>query len=186
MGRSGCGKGTQAELLKKVLIEREPERPVLHVETGKLLREFAAKPGQANELVGRTLAAGKRMPDFVAVGLWMRALTENFTGQENVIFDGSPRSLLEAQMIDTVGRFFPDLMATVICLNLSPESARRRLAARGRGDDADLAITERLRWFDEDVLPAVEHFRSNPLYRFWDIDGEPSIEAIHQEIVSKL
>jgi adenylate kinase family enzyme len=186
IGRSGCGKGTQAELLKKVLVEREPDKPVLHIETGKLLRDFAAKPGYANDLVRQAMAVGQRLPDFLAVGIWMRALIENFTGKENLIFDGSPRSLLEAQAIDTVCRFFPELTATVIYLNLSPESARRRLAARGRGDDATEAIEKRLRWFDEEVMPAVEHFRASSLYQFLDIDGEPAPEVIHQAIVSQL
>lgn len=186
IGRSGCGKGTQADLLEKFLREKEPTRPVLRIETGKLFREEISQPGYTNKLMGEAMKAGKRMPDFMAVYNWGQALLKQFTGEEDLILDGSPRSLAEAQVLDSVTRLYPNLQIVVILLNIKRETALARMLTRGRQDDSVADINRRLDWFDRDVAPALEYFRQNSSYKFLDIDGEPSVEEIHQAIISQL
>lgn len=187
IGRSGCGKGTQAELLDQFLRQREPTRPMLRIETGKLFRELAAAPGHTSQLVRQHLDQGHRLPDFLAVWNWARIIIKDFTGEENIIIDGAPRSLVEAQLFDTLIQFYPGLQPVVVFLNIKRETAAARLQARGRSDDQDRSdIENRLDWFDREVEPALDHFRSTPAYQFLDIDGEPAVELIHQAIVSRL
>lgn len=185
-GRSGCGKGTQANLLIKFLESKNPGIPNLHIESGKLFREIAVAPGYTNGLIKNGLESGARLPDFLAVWNWSRVLVEKFTGQENIIFDGAPRSLLEAQAIGTLINFYPDLSATVIYLNIGRETALKRMNGRGRHDDSHEDMERRLDWFEADVQPAVDFLRSDARFKFLDIDGEPPPEAIHQAIVSQL
>lgn len=186
IGRSGCGKGTQAKLLSEDLAHRFPERPIITIETGKLFREFAAQSGYTNNLSREALARGERLPDFLAVWNWVRVLVEKYTGEENIIIDGAPRSLLEAQALDTVGGFYPNLPVTVINLAISRETATARLLARRREDDSPADIEARLDWYDKVVEPAIEHFRHSPRVRLLEIDGEPAVEAIHEAIISQL
>ena len=40
MGRSGCGKGTQAKLLMEYLKKIDPARDIFYLETGAGVREF--------------------------------------------------------------------------------------------------------------------------------------------------
>ena len=42
IGRSGCGKGTQAKLLIEELKKNDPAHEVMYIETGARIREFIA------------------------------------------------------------------------------------------------------------------------------------------------
>ena len=50
-GKAGAGKGTQAQLLKKYLEEKDPEQPVLYIETGAAFREFAKQSSFTAQMV---------------------------------------------------------------------------------------------------------------------------------------
>jgi thymidylate kinase len=41
-------------------------------------------------------------------------------------------------------------------------------------------------WFDADVLPCVEFFRSNENCEFIEINGEQTIEQVSEEIMKKV
>ena len=40
MGRSGCGKGTQVKLLQEYIKKIDPDREILYIQTGSVIREF--------------------------------------------------------------------------------------------------------------------------------------------------
>lgn len=61
-----------------------------------------------------------------------------------------------------------------------------RLKGRGRFDDNNEDIEARLKWYETDVMPAINFYRDNPKYNFLEIDGEQTIEKVHQDILSKL
>ncbi len=44
-------------------------------------------------------------------------------------------------------------------------------------------IERRLDWYDNNVLPAIEFFRTKPEYTFIEINGEQSIEKTHSDIL---
>ncbi len=98
IGRSGCGKGTQAKLLMEHLKQVEPERAVYYLETGAKFREFLDKGYPSSELARRRMDAGERQPDFLAVYMWSHLFVENMKGDEPLVLDGTPRSILEAQV----------------------------------------------------------------------------------------
>jgi thymidylate kinase len=43
-----------------------------------------------------------------------------------------------------------------------------------------------LDWFDENVKDAMDAFRELPRYNFIDINGEQSIEEVHQDILTAI
>lgn len=185
IGRSGCGKGTQAELLLSELKKRDPAVPQLYIETGKNFRLLASSPQNwTTELIKQAVDHGALLPDFIAVWNWSRILVDQYTGKEHLVFDGICRTKLEAEMVDTAARFYDWEQPTIIHLAVSPEWSRARLTARGREDDTEADIARRLDWFDTDVVPALEYFKTNPRFRFFEVSGERSIEAIQQEIIS--
>ena len=71
----------------------------------------------------------------------------------------------------------------VVHLDITDEEAMKRLLARKRYDDTEAAIRERLQWYKAEVVPAVEYYREKG--RLVEINGEQSVEAVHQEIVEK-
>jgi adenylate kinase len=185
IGRSGCGKGTQAVLLLEELKKRDPSIPQLYIETGKNFRALTVSPQNwTTELIKQTIDSGGLLPDFLAVWNWGRILVDQYSGKEHLIFDGISRTKLEAEMIDTAAQYYHWEQPTVIHLAVSNEWAEDRLTARGRGDDTEEDIKRRLGWFDTDVIPALEYFKTNPRFRFREVSGERPVEAIHQEIIS--
>jgi adenylate kinase family enzyme len=109
------------------------------------------------------------------------------TGEEHVIFDGTPRSLHEAQIIDTAITFYNRQRPHVIYLNISREASKARMIARRRMDDINPEeIERRLNWFETDVIPAVEYFRQHSKYNFVELDGDQPVEAIQKELLSKV
>ena len=119
--------------------------------------------------------------------MWSHLLVEKMTGEEHVIFDGTPRSLQEAQIIDTAIDFYSRQRPHVIYLNISRETSKGRMIARRRIDDINAEEVERrLNWFESDVLPAVEYFRKYSKYNFIELDGDQPVEAVQQELLSKV
>jgi adenylate kinase family enzyme len=182
MGRSGCGKGTQAKIYVEALKKNDSERAVLYSETGALFRGFVVGSGYSQGLAREIMEKGGREPDFLAVYLWGRSFIEKLTGNEHLIIDGSPRSLGEAKMLDTALSFYGKV-ADVVYLDVSREWSLERLRERGRADDKDLAENEkRMNWFESDVMPAVLHYQNHPIHKFFPISGEKSIAEVAADI----
>lgn len=186
IGRSGCGKGTQADLLKNRIAKLdESRRPILYVETGDHFRRFISDNSYASKLSKRIYEIDERQPNFLACFMWTNVLINELEENMHVVFDGAPRALPEAEMITSAFEFYKRERPTVIYINVSRKWSEERLLARGRRDDMNLAkIDKRLDWFDKDVMPAVEYFRNNPYYRFHEINGEQTIERVHADIIA--
>ncbi|MEK7593653.1 MAG: nucleoside monophosphate kinase [Patescibacteria group bacterium] len=188
IGRSGCGKGTQAERLKKYITEHDSEkREIFYFETGGGVRKFIGGSNFSSSLAKKINESGERQPSFLAIWLWVGGLIDNVKGGEHIILDGSPRTLLEAEVLTTAFNFYSRGEVNVVYMNVSREWSEERLSERGRADDATLAKrTKRSKWFDTDVMPAILYFKKTPFYKFHDINGEQTIDKVHEEIVNKL
>lgn len=187
LGRSGCGKGTQADLMISHLCRTDDKRcKTLHIESGALLREFAKGNNYTQKKIKEVLANGVLVPESVIVSLWTDYLIANFNGTENLVFDGTPRKLHEAQLLDNALRFYGIEKPTVIYVNVSREWSEKRLLGRARKDDTPDAIEKRLTWFETEVIKSIDFFKTNPYYNFIDINGEQPIEDVQNEILAKL
>ncbi|OHA88584.1 MAG: hypothetical protein A3C70_01155 [Candidatus Zambryskibacteria bacterium RIFCSPHIGHO2_02_FULL_43_14] len=186
IGRSGCGKGTQADLLKNRIARFDPNKQqILYVETGEHFRKFIRSESFSSKLSRKINEDGGRQPDFLACWVWAGILVEELLPDLHLIFDGAPRSLSEAEMITSALKFYKRQKPAVIYLNVSRKWSEDRLLSRGRTDDRSISkVNKRLNWFDEDTLPAIEYFRNNKLYRFIEVNGEQSIEKVHADIIA--
>ncbi len=188
IGRSGAGKGTQVEWLKKKLNSHPAPAPILHVETGQHFRSFMAQDVYSARLTKEIQTRGDRPPSFIAAWLWADYLIKNFTGTEHVLFDGTPRSIVEAEVLDTALGFYHRQPAPVILLDVSYQCAVARLTARARPDDlAPGGIEKRLAWYETDVVPIIDYYRARPAaYQLHTINGEATEAEVHQAIATAL
>ncbi|OIO33199.1 MAG: hypothetical protein COZ49_00495 [Candidatus Yonathbacteria bacterium CG_4_10_14_3_um_filter_47_65] len=187
IGTSGCGKGTQAKLLRAYLEKNDHGIEIFYLQTGSHFREFIKGDTYTQKLANEIMEDGEREPDFLAVWIWSEAFIKNIENKEHFIIDGTPRSLNEAVVLDTAIRFYKRGKPYVVFINTSREWARERLRGRGRADDKEESDVEnRLNFFETDVMPAVEYYRQNPDYIFLEINGEQSIEDVHHDIAAKL
>ena len=186
-GRSGSGKGTQAELLIDYLKMKDADRETLYVESGEKLREFIDSDNSlSSKLTREIMDRGELVPDFLPVWLWSGSFIKNITGNEHIILDGLCRIKDEAPILDSALKFYKRQKPFVLSIEVGRSWATDRLLGRARGDDNDDDILKRLDWYEKSVIPAIEYFKNNDYYNFLKINGEQTIEEVHQEIVEKL
>lgn len=174
LGISGSGKGVQARLLLAAVPRSS------NISTGDYFRRVAQK----NTLIGRytrgVLRRGDLLPYWAAAHVWLSDFFEKLSGDEDVVFDGAPRRLEEARMLDDVMRDIGRALPVAIYLRLSRREALARLLKRRRFDDRESAIRERFRFFQRDVLPVVNYYRKRR--RLFTINGEQPIPAVWRDI----
>ena len=183
-GPQGAGKGTQVKLLIDVLKERS-KRGIVHIDMGQLLRNMIAKGGHTADLTNEIVSGGKRMPDFMPIYLTTDALVAQFTGEEHIIADGLARGPDQTRGWDDAMVFYKRPDFHIIALELSEEESIKRLVKRGRSDDTEEAIKQRLSWHKAEVEPQLEFLKSRgrTIHR---IDGSPDIQTVHASILSVL
>ncbi|MBI2451396.1 MAG: nucleoside monophosphate kinase [Parcubacteria group bacterium] len=178
LGRSGSGKGTQANLLAKKFNLRI-------ISTGNLARDFSKEKSMSGKLIAQILEKGGFLPHWLASFLWMREIIQSQEPFLRIAFEGSPRKSGEARDIDEVFNFY-GLKNNIIAfyINISRQEAIKRLLARGREDDTKKAIENRLDEFEKFVIPVIEYYKKTK--RLITINGQQSVEDVFKEIVKKL
>ena len=173
IGKPGCGKDTQAELLSKAT-----GWPV--VSAGDQFRALAQEDSMLGRKVKKEIDSGALAPDWIALHLYLKSLFD-VPEEHGVIFDGFSRELSQAKLI-LKSLTWLDRPFRVINIAVSDESVQRRLVLRsqkaGRTDDG--AVEERLREYYAHTEPAIEFFRKEGM--LIEIDGEPSPEKIAENI----
>ena len=187
IGRSGAGKGVQSAHLQEYLKEKYPETPTLYIEMGDYFRKYIKDEGFTWDRARAVNLAGGRQPSFLAVWIWAGIFIEKLKGNEHLVFDGTPRSLVEAEVLSSALPFYGRSNPVVVFLNVSREWAEARLAGRGRADDLKAeVINQRQSYYERDVVPAVQYYRENPDYHFLDINGEQTPAEVFRDIVAGL
>jgi adenylate kinase len=185
-GPSGSGKGTQAKLLIDKIKEKDNSKPVLYIETGQKLRDFVTETSFAAREAKNIMESGGLLPEFLPIWIWTEYFIRHVAGDEHMVLDGLSRRAHEAPILDSAMKFYKRENPFVISIELPREVAAERLRNRKRNDDTNLDIEKRLDWYNANVLPAIEYFKTNPYYRFISIDGNQDIGIVHQEILNKI
>ena len=193
-GPQGSGKGTQAQMLSKLL-------NIPHISTGTIFRQIQTVKNYLNQ--------GKLVPDSYVNKLVADRLRQ-IDCKGGFILDGYPRNkaqadfLLEQTKIDYV-----------IEIKLSDADgifriAKRRMCAKGhsyhpkfappkkdgicdidglplfqRDDETEEAIKERRAIYHSETEPLIKNLKKRGI-KILEIDGRPAIEEVGQEIKNKL
>jgi adenylate kinase len=180
LGRSGCGKGTQAKLLiNKFGLE--------YFGSGDVLRERQKVKDFTGKKIVEILKKGEFVPSFIISKLWIDALEKlkqkkRFNG---LIFDGTPRKLMEAQMLnDALNWYQWQKGVQVILIDISAKESFERLTKRARFDDNFIVIKKRLAEFQKEVVPVLNFYKKQN--RLIKINGEQSIENVFKDILKSI
>lgn len=185
IGRSGSGKGTQAELLKSLLESKRGT--VKHITTGGGFREFISEDNFVAKTAREVNEVGGLQPEFLAIWNWSNIFINNVAGDTSVILDGAPRKVYEMQALHSAITFLKYENPVVLYVDVSEGWAKERLLYRGRDDDKNIQdIEKRLSWFETDVLPVVDMYLRDLRYKVIHINGEQSVDDVHKEILVKL
>ncbi len=174
LGPQGSGKGTQAELLVK-------KYGLKHFEAGKILRSMD------DPIVKEALNSGRLVPDEYIRQIAWDFINKNGDGQ-GFLFDGYPRHLPQYEQLKEMLTYCGKKIDVVINIEISAEESVKRLSARrvleNRDDDQPEAIKRRLEIYRQQTHPVFEKAVSEGIGV--EINGEQSIEKVHQDIISKL
>lgn len=183
-GSQGAGKGTQVQMLIDYL-KAHSAQGIIRIDMGQELRNLRDTGSYAGKLTGEIIDNGIRIYDFMAIYLQTKKLVDNFTGDEHIIADGLARGGDQTRAYDDMMKFYKRDDLQVVNLVISDDTAVKRLMARGRNDDTEEAIRRRLAWTKTDVMPQLELLKERGRV-IHEINGEPSMEEIHKNILSVL
>lgn len=185
-GRSGCGKGTQAELIKKYLEEND-KRSILYVYAGEKMRKLTEENDSFTaKLANEIMISGGKQPDFLAVWAWSNDFVEKLEKDMHLIIDGSPRTVTEAMILDETFVFYKRENIKPIILDVSREWAKDKLLKRKRTDDTEEKINNRLDFYEKYVRFIIDYYEDQSKNKIIRINGEQTIEEVHQEIMRKV
>ncbi len=201
-GPPGVGKGTQARLLEERLGLR-------HISTGVMLREAMANDTPLGREAAKYVNDGKLVPGELVRQLAEAAIAE--AGYDDFVLDGYPRTVEQAQWLDTFLEAHQVPLHAVISLQVPDDVIVDRLSKRRvdrvtgenyhldfkppppdidpdriiqRPDDRPEAIRKRLQVYRAETLPVEQYYEtSGKLYR---VDGVGSMEEVYQRIVAVL
>lgn len=187
IGPQGSGKGTQIDLLYKVISKRDPLRRIVDIQTGRRFRALAAKRETfAERKIEQTLDTGALQPDILTYILWGQAMIDQLDPNSHLLIDGFPRTVNQAEVLEEAFDFFERDELNVINLDTPEDIVRTRMQERARADDTDDSIEARLKWYRDDTLPVLDYYRVRPDTFVHDLDGTDSIEGVHEQILKAL
>ena len=164
LGPPGAGKGTQAAKLAEKL-------GIPQISTGELFRRNIDNGTTLGLEVKRYLDAGDLVPSELTNQLVDDRLNDP-DAANGFILDGYPRSLEQAKALhEMLERRGADI-DTVLEFRVSQEELVQRLKGRGRADDTDEVIINRMKVYRDQTAPLLEYYR-NMLH-----DGLKTVDAV--------
>ncbi|HLD00199.1 MAG TPA: adenylate kinase [Candidatus Nanoarchaeia archaeon] len=163
IGPPGSGKGTLSERLAK-------EFNLFHLSVGEMLRQEVDKNTTIGKKIKPYIENGQLGPSQLVTQLVRSKLKTHF----NYLLDGYPRSLDQAQVISDLP------LDGVIFLKVAEKELIKRLLARGRGDDTQTIIQNRLKVYKENTEPVIEYYRQQGL--LLEINGMGDRDKIYNRV----
>jgi adenylate kinase len=152
LGPPGAGKGTQAKKLAENL-------EIPHLSTGELFRHNISTGTRLGLEAKRYLDAGDLVPSELTNELVDDRLTDPDVG-EGFILDGYPRSVPQAQALHDMLERRGIQLDAVLEFRVPEDTLFERLKARGRADDTDDVIRNRMNVYRDETAPLLEYYNS--------------------------
>ncbi|HEV3217788.1 MAG TPA: adenylate kinase [Vicinamibacterales bacterium] len=162
-GPPGAGKGTQADRFSRRY--RIPK-----ISTGDMLRKAIHDGAEIGRLVTDRLHRGELVDDALMIQLVAGRLRQPDTA-DGFVLDGFPRTVGQARALDAL---VPNRV--IVALDVSADTLVRRLATRGRSDDDERVIRERLKIYASETRPVLDYYRRHGMIAV--IDGDRAPDAV--------
>ncbi|WP_216903412.1 adenylate kinase [Nocardia alni] len=150
LGPPGAGKGTQAELLSDKL-------GVPHISTGNLFRANISEQTPLGREAQKYLDAGNLVPSDVTNRMVESRIAEP-DAVNGFVLDGYPRTVDQAEALERMLKESDHELDAVISIDVDEEVVVQRMLARGRGDDTEEVIRNRMHVYQSETAPLLEHY----------------------------
>ncbi len=174
LGAPGAGKGTQAAILSK-------QQRIPHISTGDILRSAVSQQTTLGVKAQAYMDQGELVPDLLLYDLVRERLQEPDATNQGWILDGFPRTVPQAEFLDALVVEMNQPYQSVVNLVVPDEVLVKRLLLRGRKDDTEEVIRNRLRVYYEQTAPLVHYYQR--LNRLVEVDGNQTEAEVTQELI---
>ncbi|MES2240943.1 MAG: adenylate kinase [Bacteroidota bacterium] len=176
-GKPGAGKGTQAEFLKG-------KYNLTHLSTGDIFRFNIKNETELGKLAQTFINNGELVPDEVTIKM-LQSEVENNPESAGFLFDGFPRTIAQAEALDTFLTTKNEKITATIALEADDEILVARLLERGktsgRADDQDEEkIRNRYQEYNDKTAPLIGFY--NEQGKFHAVNGIGSIAEITERL----
>ena len=178
-GKPGAGKGTQANYIKNYF-------DLVHISTGDLFRNNIKNETQLGLIAKSYIDEGKLVPDQVTIDM-LKSEVSNYNKTNGFIFDGFPRTISQAKVLDKFLDSIKMNIKATISLDVEEFILEERLINRGktnnRSDDQNInKIRNRFKEYNKKTLPLINYYKS--LNKFYSIRGTGTIDEIRDKLVN--
>jgi adenylate kinase len=180
-GPPGAGKGTQSAKL----VERYN---LTHLSTGDIFRGHMKENTPLGILAKSYIDKGALVPDQVTIDMLRDALDQN-PDAKGFIFDGFPRTVPQAQALDSLLAEKQSEVSLMVALSVPEEELTRRLLERGkdsgRSDDTNPEIIRnRIVVYNEQTAVAANFYQQQN--KFVKVEGVGEIESIFHTVCMQI
>lgn len=169
-GPPGSGKGTQATVLSKIF-------GAPHLSTGAILREEVKNGTELGKQAHPYMQAGQLVPDHLILAM----VEQRINTLPAFILDGFPRSVSQAEKLD---QMLKTPLTAVASLDCDDEVLVKRLLERGREDDTEEVIRQRLKVYHEQTKPVLHHYSEQGLLQ--PVPGNGSVGEVARFLAERM
>ncbi len=148
LGGPGSGKSTYTEYLIKHF-------NITHIYPGGMLRKEVEKGSEIGKIAKSIIDRGEFVPNQIVLELIKKKVEQSPQGY---VLDGWPRYMQQVEDMEKneIGYDY------AVFLDVSRDEVLRRLLARGRADDTEEIINNRIELYKKETGPVVEYMRNRP------------------------
>lgn len=180
-GPLGSGKGTQAQKIKE-------KYGFIHFSTGDLLRDEIKKQTPLGKNIEMVVNSGALVSDDLIEEI-VKEFIKNNKNVKGIIFDGFPRTLHQAEMLDKELANNNLRIDLVIKLDIPETTIKNRLKYRAqkekRADDNDEAINNRLQYYYQHTLPIMDYYKKTNK-NIVNIYGDRDVNEVFNDICQQI
>lgn len=174
LGPPGAGKGTQAERLSE-------KYGIPHISTGDLFRANISEGTDLGVEAKKYMDAGELVPSAITVDMVRSRLAEP-DAVNGFILDGFPRSTGQADSLAEILVPMNEKLDAVISFEVPEDTVVERMLARGRADDTEEVIRNRMRVYANETAPLLDYYGDFVTH----IDAVGSVDEVLGRVTSQL
>ncbi|MBF4995704.1 adenylate kinase [Nocardia sp. 852002-20019_SCH5090214] len=174
LGPPGAGKGTQAELLSDKL-------GVPHISTGNLFRANISQQTPLGREAQKYLDAGNLVPSDVTNRMVESRIAEP-DAVNGFVLDGYPRTVDQAEALEKMLKESGHALDAVISFEVATDVVVERMLGRGRADDTEEVIRNRMQVYRDETEPLLQHYDGLVV----SIDGVGEVDEVNARVLHVL
>jgi adenylate kinase len=199
IGPPGAGKGTQAKKL-------EEEKGFIQISTGDILRANVKEQTELGKKAKEYMDAGQLVPDELIIAMIEDKLKE--LGNKDIILDGFPRTIKQAEALDELLSKFNRNLDAVILFIVDDSEVIKRLSGRRvdpktgkvyhivfnpppegveviqRDDDKEEVIKKRLEVYHSQTAPLIDYYSQKG--NLIKIDASQNPDEVYKKLVEAI